>query len=156
MFRFITRRFHNYITSIIQSHIDQGAIAHAVEQTFDHEEIAKCAMNNYDLAEDVAHCLANAQREDLPILAGMVDIGKLAAAIDLKALAKSLDMDDIKDYCAESLDAEEMASNLSISDIAGELDLSDIASEFDADEVASHLDYRLLVRSLLDEIGAAK
>jgi hypothetical protein len=49
-----------------------------------------------------------------------------------------------------------MASNLSISDIAGELDLSDIASEFDADEVASHLDYRLLVRSLLDEIGAAK
>ena len=47
-------------------------------------------MNNYDLAEDVAHCLANAQREDLPILAGMVDIGKLAAAIDLKALAKQI------------------------------------------------------------------
>ena len=75
----------------------------------------------------------------------------IAGCVSPEDIAQHVDLDDIKDYCAEAMDAEELAGWFSVSDIASEIDISEIASEIevDASELAENLDYRMLAMELL-------
>jgi hypothetical protein len=73
----------------------------------------------------------------------------IAGCVSPEDIAQHVDLDDIKDYCAEAMDAvdyEELARWFEVSDIASEIDISDIASEIaiHSQELADNLDYRRL------------
>ena len=75
----------------------------------------------------------------------------IAGCVSPEDIAQHVDLDEIKDYCAEAVDTEELAGWFSVSDIASEIDPNEIASEIevDASELAENLDYRMLAMELL-------
>ena len=75
----------------------------------------------------------------------------IAGCVSPEDIAQHVDLDEIKDYCAEAMDAEELAGWFSVSDIASEIDPNEIACEIevDASELAENLDYRMLAMELL-------
>jgi hypothetical protein len=75
----------------------------------------------------------------------------IAGCVSPEDIAQHVDLDEIKDYCAEAMDAEELAGWFSVSDIASEIDPNEIACEIevDASELADNLDYRMLAMELL-------
>ena len=75
----------------------------------------------------------------------------IAGCVSPEDIAQHVDLDEIKNYCAEAMDAEELAGWFSVSDIASEIDPNEIACEIevDASELAENLDYRMLAMELL-------
>ena len=75
----------------------------------------------------------------------------IAGCVSPADIAQHVDLDEIKDYCAEAMDAEELAGWFSVSEIASEIDPNEIACEIevDASELAENLDYRMLAMELL-------
>ena len=71
----------------------------------------------------------------------------IAGCISPEDIAQHVDLDEIKEYCAEAVDTEELAGWFEVSDIASEIDPNDIASEIEVD--VKILDYRRLAIELL-------
>ena len=95
----------------------------------------------------------------LASVAGLLDNDDIAAHIayskKVEDIAKHIDKGRLAEVICYTLDISDLAGEFDVSAIASEIDLSDLASavEIDVDEVT--VDYKVLAKALIRELGAA-